>query len=87
MGIVAKQGLYNSIWQYVGIVLGYINTVLLFPVILQAEEFGLTRVLWSAATLATTFSLSGVQGVMIKFYPKFNHNLSDKKNLLALHSY
>ncbi len=83
MGIVAKQGLYNSIWQYVGILLGYVNTVLLFPVILKTEEFGLTRVLWSAATLSTTFALSGAQGVLIKFYPKFNDNVTAVRRFIT----
>ncbi|HCQ30187.1 MAG TPA: hypothetical protein DIU39_07875 [Flavobacteriales bacterium] len=83
MGIVAKQGLYNSIWQYLGILLGYVNTVLLFPIFLAPEEFGLTRVIWSAATLSTTFALSGVQGALLKFYPKFKQSQENAKRFIA----
>ena len=45
MGIIMKQSLRTSVLSYIGIALGYVNVVLLFPVFLSPEEFGLTRVL------------------------------------------
>jgi hypothetical protein len=44
MGIVAKQSIYNSLASYLGILIGAINTIVLFPNVFSADEFGLTRV-------------------------------------------
>ena len=77
MGIVVKQGFYNSLWMAVGIVIGYVNTILLFPVFLTADQFGLTRVLWAAGSVFAQFALLGSPQILIKYFPEFG---KDKKN-------
>ena len=71
MGIVAKQSIYNSIASYLGIVLGAINTIVLFPNIFTADEFGLTRVLGAASLLIASFGSFGMPNVTLKFFPFF----------------
>ncbi len=69
MGIVIKQGFYNSLWMAIGIAIGYVNMVLLFPVFLTADQFGLTRVLWAAGTVFGQFALLGSPQILVKFFP------------------
>ncbi len=69
--MVIKQGFYNSVWMFLGIVVGYINTILLFPIFLTADQFGLTRVLWAAGTIFAQFTLLGGPQVLIKFFTDF----------------
>jgi O-antigen/teichoic acid export membrane protein len=71
MGIVIKQGFYNSFWLAVGVIIGYVNTILLFPVFLTADQFGLTRILWAAGTVFGLFALLGSPQVLVKFFPDF----------------
>jgi O-antigen/teichoic acid export membrane protein len=71
MGIVAKQSIYNSIASYLGIVIGAINTIVLFPNIFSADEFGLTRVLGAASIMIASFGSFGVPNVTLKFFPFF----------------
>ncbi|MBK7114224.1 MAG: hypothetical protein IPH60_17515 [Flavobacteriales bacterium] len=52
MGILARQAGWNAALAYVGLALGFVNVVLLYPRILPADEFGLTRVLVSIAAIA-----------------------------------
>ncbi|MBL4670506.1 MAG: oligosaccharide flippase family protein [Flavobacteriales bacterium] len=75
MGIVAKQSIYNSIASYLGIIIGAINTIILFPNIFTPDQFGLTRVLGSAAILLAMISSLGVPNIALKFFPFFR----DKK--------
>ncbi len=71
MGIVQRQSIIGSIIGYVGVVIGYINVVLLFPRFFSPDEFGLTRVLISAATLLSQLALLGAPQTIIKFFPYF----------------
>ncbi len=69
MGIVSKTGFKFSIILYIGIGLGYINTVLIFPNILTEEEFGLTRILFAAGALIAQITQLGTGNILVRFHP------------------
>jgi len=69
MGQVKKQSIQNSLIQYVGIALGYFNSVILFTNILDLEQMGLTRVLFAIAGLYINLSLLGSPKILIRFFP------------------
>jgi O-antigen/teichoic acid export membrane protein len=76
MGIIAKQSIYNSIASYLGILVGAVNTIILFPNVFSADEFGLTRVLGAASIMIASFGSIGIPNVTLKFFPFFR----DKEN-------
>lgn len=78
MGVVAKQSITNFFTSYIGVIIGAVNTILLFPHIFTATEFGLTRVIVSAAMLASALFSFGLPGIIIKFFPFFK--TEDKKH-------
>lgn len=71
MGLVIRHSIWNSVIQYVGIVLGYINTVLLFPKYLDADEYGLTRILLFVTIVICQFAQFGTPSMVIRFFPHF----------------
>ncbi len=71
MGIVKSQAIKNSVFNYLGQVIGYVNVIILFPILLTTEEFGLTRLLASISIIYAQLSSFGVQRVIIKFFPFF----------------
>lgn len=71
MGVIRKQSLQTSILSYVGMVLGYVNIILLFPEVLTPEEFGLTRILISIVGVGSQFALFGLSNSILKFLPRF----------------
>lgn len=73
MGIIIRQSIQNTIISYSGIVLGFITTILLYPVILTPEQYGLTRVLISISTVAAQFAHLGIKNVTIRFFPYFKN--------------
>lgn len=70
MGIVIKQSLWSSIAAYVGVIIGYVNVVILMPKFLTPEEIGLYRTILSAATLFAPIPLFGLRSAFIRFFPR-----------------
>ena len=71
MGIVKRDSITITILSYVGVVIGYVNKVLLFPNFLSTEQVGLTTILISLATLYAQFSAFGINSTVVKFFPFF----------------
>lgn len=84
MGEVKKQTIQNTIIQYLGVVLGYINTVILFPMILDTDEFGLTRVFLAIAGIYVNLSSLGSSRVVVRFFPFFARNYAGNNGIFIL---
>ncbi len=71
MGIVVQQSTRNVIVSYLGVGLGFLNLVVLYPWILSDDEFGLTRLLIALAVLGAQLGQLGSDNVMLRFFPYF----------------
>lgn len=78
MGVIRRQSLRTAILSYLGVGLGYINVVLLFPVFFEPEQFGLTRVLIAVIGISAQFALFGMTNAIIRFFPRFKGGDEDK---------
>ncbi|MDR9418101.1 lipopolysaccharide biosynthesis protein [Gracilimonas sp.] len=78
MGIIKTQGIINSIITYIGIGLGFISTLYLYPNFLEPDEYGLTRLLLSVSFIFSQFAHLGMKNTAIRFFPYFEN--SDKKH-------
>mgnify|MGYP001183997786 CR=1 FL=1 len=84
MGVVLKQSFWTSIIIYLGVLLGFLNSLILFPKFLETEEIGLLRQIISATTLLLPISAFGISATAIKFYPKFKDKLTSKNEFFSL---
>jgi len=73
VGIIQKQSISGTIYSYVGVVLGFITTGLLYPLIFSTEEVGLLRILVSYSLLFAQFAGLGINSVTIKLFPYFRN--------------
>lgn len=80
MGVIRKQSIQTSILSYLGVVLGYVNVVLLFPKFFEPEEFGLTRVLIAVVGVSAQFALFGLGTAIIRFFPRFREGDEQKQH-------
>ena len=71
MGIIKNQSISGTIYSYVGVVLGFVTTGLLYPIIFSTEEVGLLRILVSYSLLFAQFAGLGMNTVTIKLFPYF----------------
>ena len=82
MGILAKQSIWNSLTLFLGVFLGAVNMILLFPLVLEPEQFGLTRILGSVGILAAQVAMMGMPAVLIKFLHRYRKKEGSSYGLL-----
>lgn len=78
MGIIVRQSIVNSLITYTGIGLGFVLTILLYPHILNPDQYGLTRVLISASLICSQFAHLGFHNLVLRYFPFFRQ--ADQKN-------
>ena len=83
MGIVIRQSIRSSFFNYIGIALGYINMVWLFPSILSEDNFGMIRVLVSASMLVAQIGEFGMSNTLIRYLPFFKNDPKRKRSFLG----
>ncbi len=76
MGIIIRQSLKSSIASYLGIAIGTLNLMVLFPRLFEEEQFGLTQVMISISMVLSQFSEFGGSNIINKYFPYFR----DDKN-------
>ncbi|MEO5572092.1 MAG: polysaccharide biosynthesis C-terminal domain-containing protein [Bacteroidia bacterium] len=74
MGVIQRQSIKNFFTSYIGILIGFVNILIIQPRFLSAEELGLTRVLYSFALLLSTFVPLGIANITVKFFPNFRNS-------------
>lgn len=81
MGIIRKQSINNSINLYLGIIIGAVNTILIFPHVFESnlEYWGLLQILVSYSVIFSTFSHLGSPHILLRFFPK----VKDKGELFS----
>jgi len=84
MGILARQATINTLLAYLGIGLGFVNVVLLYPQVLAADQFGLTRLLVSIATIAAQIAQLGADNTVNRYFPYFRDPARAHRGLLGM---
>ncbi len=84
MGVIKRQGIQNTIVSYAGMVLGYINTILLLPNILQPDQVGLTKLLVSVSAMVAQFSALGFANMTFRFFPYYRNKEKQHQGFLFM---
>lgn len=69
MGIIIRQSIWISASSYLGILLGYVNVILLFPLFLEIDQIGSIRFIQSTSALFLQFAQVGLSAVVLRYYP------------------
>ena len=72
MGIIRTQSIKNSLTLYLGVVVGAVNTILIFPFVFEEhpEYWGLIQILVSYSIIFSSFSHLGSPNIIIRFFSK-----------------
>ncbi|GAB3722645.1 hypothetical protein GCM10027594_03410 [Hymenobacter agri] len=74
MGIVQRQGIRNTLISYVGLAIGFANTILVLPRLLSPAQIGLTAsVLLPLATIGAQVASFGFANMGIRYFPFFRN--------------
>jgi O-antigen/teichoic acid export membrane protein len=74
LGIVQRQGIRNTLISYVGLAIGFANTILVLPRLLSPAQIGLTAsVLLPLATVGAQVASFGFANMGIRYFPFFRN--------------
>ena len=76
MSKITQQSIQTTIFSYIGVVLGYINVLWLYPYALDATELGTFRTIQDLGLLFVPFAQLGVGHGITRFFPKLEQNQS-----------
>jgi O-antigen/teichoic acid export membrane protein len=71
LGVIEKQALKNTIFSYIGLVLGYLNVIVFFPAYFTIEQFGLIQLIQSISVVYAQFSAFGLVNIILRYFPFF----------------
>lgn len=84
MGLIQRDAIRMTIITYLGVVIGYVNKVLLFTNILSTEQVGLANLLVSVATLYASLSAFGANSITLRFFPFFRSREKEHHGFLFM---
>lgn len=84
MAGLARQALLNTVLTYVGIGLGFINVVLLYPKVLHSEQYGLIRLMVSLVAVVAQVAQLGAENTIVRFFPYFRDTERKHRGLLSM---
>lgn len=82
MGVIKRQGIKFSIVNYIGVVIGALSTLFLYPY--DKEVYGLFRFVVDSANLFAPFIMLGSAAISIRFFHKFKNNNEGHNGFLFL---
>ncbi|MCB0738401.1 MAG: polysaccharide biosynthesis C-terminal domain-containing protein [Bacteroidetes bacterium] len=83
MGVIRRQGIKNSIYNYLGVGLGYINMALIMTNVLSAEEYGLRGVIFRLGSFFSMAALLGTANIVNRYFPHFKNKETRHGDLLS----
>jgi O-antigen/teichoic acid export membrane protein len=84
LGIIEKQTIKGTVYAYVGVVLGFINTGLLLPNIISAAENGLLGLLNSYGVIFSLVAGLGFNSTIIRMFTYFRNEKNDNNGFVFI---
>ncbi len=84
MGIVIRQSIISTIISYVGVVIGYITLLYLFPKFLEPNQIGLLRTVQDAAILFSPFAQFGITQSIFRYHPQLAKSKETSATFISL---
>lgn len=84
MGLVIRQSFYSTIISYIGVVIGYVNLLYLYPKFMQPEQVGLLRTVQDAAILFTPFAQFGLAQTIVRYFPRMVKDQNTSGSFISL---
>jgi O-antigen/teichoic acid export membrane protein len=84
LGIIIKQSIKGTIYSYLGIVIGFISTGLLFPLYFKTDEIGLMNILVAYSSIFAQFGSLGFNSAATRMFAYFRDEKNNHNGFLFL---
>lgn len=72
---VLREGGKSTLINYIGILIGFINVIFIFPYFLDMGEFGIRSLLIEVGSILVLLPLLGINSIIIKYSPHYSSKL------------
>lgn len=83
MGFILNRSIFVSIITYLGVIIGYVNVLWLYPSVLEVEQIGLFRALQDFAMLFVPFAQLGAGQGLIRYFP-YGSSKAEQQQIISL---
>ncbi len=83
MGVVIKQSFWGSVLAYIGVAIGYLNTIILRPKFLNLDQIGLLSTLISNGLLLAPLASMGMSAALVKYHPYITVDDMERKKFIS----
>ncbi len=84
MGIIKRQGIKQSVVTYVGVVIGMVNVLFIYPAFLQQDQIGVISYVRETAAMLSLFVFLGSADLIVRFFPHFKDETRKNNGFLFL---
>ena len=84
MGIVIRQSLLSSAASYIGVIIGFVNAVILMPKFMTPDQIGLFRTLLSAALILSCVGRFGINSGLVRYKSLLKYPQKELKSLYGI---
>ena len=84
MGIVIRQSIISTIISYVGVLIGYVSLLYLFPKFMSLEQLGLLRTIQDTAILFSPFAQFGITQSIFRYHPQLAKDQKTSASFISL---
>lgn len=74
MGVVIRQSFWSTVIAYLGVLIGYFNTLYFRPGFMDMGEIGIFNLVTANAMLISPFCSAGMPGTFMRYFPEFDNN-------------
>ena len=82
MGIIQRQSIKHTLVNYVGVAIGILSTLFIYP--RATELYGLYQLVFGSSLIVTSVFLIGFNVIAIKFFPRFKNEENGHNGFLLL---
>ncbi|MCP4458492.1 MAG: oligosaccharide flippase family protein [Cytophagales bacterium] len=84
MGVVIRQSFWGTAIAYLGVLIGYFNTLYLRPEFLTLDQIGIFTLVTANAMLISPLCSAGMPGTLIKYFPEIGSQRKLKDQFFTL---
>ena len=82
MGIIQRQSIKHTLVNYVGVAIGLLSTIFIYP--RATELYGLYQLVFGSSVIVMSIFLLGFNVLAIKFFPRFKNEQNGHNGFLRL---
>lgn len=84
MGEIKKQSINNTIFSYIGAIIGFVSLIYIQPYFLGSENIGLIRLIYSFSWMVAMIMPLGMGNIAMKFFPQFKNDENKHNGFFGL---